>query len=165
MVNDFDWNSVDFFRRCTEQNKLAQKNSFRFARVSSLEGFQDLLGQLTSAKAVVAASDVSQGYVSTTNSPATRRVKVVFIAMRHRIDDMTARDRCLNIMRELFRQFMTKLVLEKTQLADESIYLDDNISFNEIDKYFFSGMACAWFSVGVTTYTDLRYNSDDWDND
>jgi hypothetical protein len=162
MVNNFDWDSVDFFRRATAQNKFAQQNGFRFARVSSLEGFQDLLGQLTTATAVVAASDVSQGYVSTVNSPATRRVKIVFIAMRHRIDDMTAREACLIKMRELFRQFMTRLLREKTQLAEENIYVDDSISFTEIDKYFFSGMACAWFSIGVTTYTDLQFNAEDW---
>ena len=66
-------------------------------------------------------------------------------------------------MRELFRQFMSLLILEKTKLEEKCIYLDPRISFNEIDRYFFSGCACAYFQVAVDVYTDLRYNADEWE--
>ena len=82
--------------------------------------------------------------------------------MRHAIDDMTARDRCMETMRELFRQFMSKLILEQTKLQENCIYLDPRISFQEIDRYFFSGCACAYFQIAVDTYTDLRFNPEEW---
>jgi hypothetical protein len=35
--------------------------------------------------------------------------------------------------------------------------------FSEIDRYFFSGCACAYFQIAVDVYTDLRYNADEWE--
>ena len=96
------------------------------------------------------------------NSPHTRRVKTAFLAMRHAILDMEARQMCMNIMRELFRQFMSKLILEKTKQEQNNIFLDPRISFQEIDQYFFSGCACAFFQIAVDTYTDLRYDPTEW---
>ena len=84
------------------------------------------------------------------------------ITILHRIDDMKARNSCMDTMRELFRQFMSKLILEKTKLENHCIYIDPRISFNEIDRYFFSGCACAYFQIAVDVYTDLRINPDEW---
>ena len=86
------------------------------------------------------------------------------LAKRHEIDDMAARTRCMETMRELFRQYMSLLILEKTKLEQHCIYLDPRISFNEIDRYFFSGCACAFFQIAVDVYTDLRYNADEWES-
>ena len=110
-----------------------------------------------------ALSDISQGYTELNNSPHTRRVKTVFLAMRHAIDDMIARQECMDIMRELFRQFMSVLIQEKTRVEEEHIYLDPRISFQEIDRYFLSGCACAFFQVATDVYTDLRYNQEEWE--
>ena len=106
---------------------------------------------------------IANGYTELNNTPHTRRVKTVFLAMRHKIDDMAARNRCMETLRELFRQFMSLLILEKTKLEQHCIYLDPRISFNEIDRYFFSGCACAYFQIAVDVYTDLRYNADEWE--
>ena len=118
---------------------------------------------MQSATAFIAVSDISQGYTELNNSQHTRRVKTVFLAMRHAIDDMIARQECMDIMRELFRQFMSVLIQEKTRVEEEHIYLDPRISFQEIDRYFLSGCACAFFQVATDVYTDLRYNQEEWD--
>ena len=76
---------------------------------------------------------------------------------------MEARMRCIETMRELFRQFMSVLLLEKIRLEQNHIYLDSRISFNEIDRYFFNGAAGAYFQVCVDVYTDLRFNADEWE--
>ena len=54
-----------------------------------------------------------------------------------------------------FRQLMTMLILEKTKQEQHNIYLDPRIFFQEIDQYFFTGCACAFFQIAVDTYTDL----------
>ena len=156
------WNATAFFQTLTSTNKFAQTKEFVFAKVSGLDGFEEALQQLQSATAIVAVSDISQGYIEVNNSPHTRRVKTVFLAMRHALGDMTARQACMDTMRELFRQFMSKLILEKTRLEQNSIYLDSRISFQEIDQYFFSGCACAFFQIAVDTFTDLRYDPTEW---
>ena len=82
--------------------------------------------------------------------------------MRHAVNDMEARNECMETMRELFRQFMSVLTLERVKLEQDCIYIDPRISFNEIDRYFFSGCSCAYFQIAIDKYTDLRYNANEW---
>ena len=152
---------VTFTYYCTR--KLAQKEGFNFCRVSGLEGFEECIHSLQSTANFIAVSDIAQGYTELNTTPHTRRVKTVFFAMRHALDDMEARQECMDIMRELFRQFMSILIQEKTRVEEEHIYLDPRISFQEIDRYFLSGCACAFFQVATDVFTDLRYNAEEWD--
>ena len=156
------WDAAAFFENLTATNKLAQSEQFVFCRVSGLDGFEEAVNEAQSQTAFVCVSDIADGYTELNNTPRTRRVKTVFLAMRHAAEDMSARSDCMEIMRELFRQFMSKLILEKTRLEENCIYIDPRISFNEIDRYFFSGCACAYFQIAVDVYTDLRYNADEW---
>lgn len=163
-MNDlnFNWNAAAFFERLTGLNVFAKTHGYRFARVSSLDGFHGALGKMNSTSAFVAVSDTSQGGLDIENTPHTRRVKTVFLAKRHAVDDMIARERCMDNMRELFRQFMSVLIMEKTKLEENNIFIDPRISFTEIDRYFFTGCACAFFQIALDTYTDLSYNPDEW---
>ena len=166
MNNDYPqgrWDATAFFEQLTATNRLAKREGFTFCRVSGLDGFEEALDNMQQSLAFVCVSDIANGYTELHNTPRTRRVKTVFMAMRHKIDDMKARNTCMDIMRELFRQYMSKLILEKTKLEQQCINLDPRISFNEIDQYFFSGCACAFFQVAVDVYTDLRYNPTEWD--
>lgn len=159
----FNWDAADFFRRLTESNKLARKHGFRFCLVSSLEGFEEALANMQNTTAFVCVSDISTGSTELANSPRTTRTKTVFFAVRHKIDDMKARMEAFELQRELFRQFMSKLILESTRLAENRIFIDQKIRFSEIEKYFFSGCACSFFNISVSTYTDLRVNDDEWE--
>ena len=158
----FNWNATAFFEDLTKRNKFAQSKHFTFCRVSGLDGFEEALAKMLTKTAFVCVSDISQGFTDINNTPHTRRVKTVFLAMRHAIDNMEARQSCMDMMRELFRQFMSVLIMEQTKLQEHSIYIDPRISFQEIDRYFFSGCACAYFQIAVDTYTDLQYNNEEW---
>ena len=166
MNNDYPqgrWDATAFFEQLTATNRLAKSEGFTFSRVSGLDGFEEALDNLQQSLAFICVSDIANGYTELNNTPRTRRVKTIFMAMRHKIDDMRARNNCMDTMREVFRQFMSKLILEKTKLENHCIYLDPRISFNEIDRYFFSGCACAYFQIAVDVYTDLRLNPDEWE--
>ena len=159
-----DWNATAFFEDLLTRNRLARSEGFVFRRVSGLDGFEEALSSAQTATAFCCVSDIADGYTELNNSPRTRRVKTIFLAMRHAAEDMEARNACMETMRELFRQMMSVLILEKTKLEQCCIYLDPRISFNEVDRYFFSGCACAYFQIAVDKYTDLRYNEDEWNN-
>ena len=158
----FNWDATAFFEGLTKRNKFAQSRKFTFCRVSGLDGFEEALAKMLTKTAFVCVSDISQGFTDINNTPHTRRVKTVFLAMRHSLDNMVDRQSCMDTMRELFRQFMSVLILEQTKLQEHSIYIDPRISFQEIDRYFFSGCACAYFQIAVDTYTDLQFNSEEW---
>ncbi len=72
--------------------------------------------------------------------------------MRHAAEDMAARAECMEIMRELFRQFMSRLLPEKVRLEQNCIYLDPRISFNEIDRYFFQRSRRCVFPIAVDVF-------------
>lgn len=155
------WNSTAFFKYLTEHNRLASELGFTFCTISGLEGLELAL-QHSSATNFVCISDISDGYMELDNTPRTRTVKTVFFAMRHAVDDWKGRQACMNNMREIFRQFMSVLIREKIKLEEIRIYLDTRISFNEINRYFFNGAACAYFQIAVDVFTDLRLNDDEW---
>lgn len=168
MTNDFNptlkgnWDAAAFFEALTANNKLAVKERFSFCRVSGLEGFEEAIAKMQTHPALVCVSDIADGYTELDNTPRTRRIKTVFLAMRHAANNMDERKECMEIMRELFRQFMSKLLPEKVRLEQNCIYLDPRITFNEIDRYFFNEGACAYFQIAVDVFTDLRYNPDEW---
>lgn len=161
-LTNFNWDATAFFERLTASNVFATENEFCFCRVSGLEGFEEALDSMLSTQAFVAVSDISQGFMELNNTPHTRRFKTVFLAMRHALNNMEARLECMESLRELFRQFMSVLILEQTRLQEHAIYLDPRISFNEIESYFFSGCACAYFQIAIDTYTDLTYDPSEW---
>lgn len=162
MTHNGRWDAAAFFERLAATNRLAVSENFTFCKVSGLEGFEEALAQMQTASAFVCVSDIADGYTELNNTPRTRRVKTIFLAMRHAAEDMDARTECMETMRELFRQFASQLILEKTRLEENCIYIDPRITFNEVDRYFFSGCACAYFQIAVDCYTDLRYNADEW---
>lgn len=162
MTNPTNWNATTFFENLTRSNRLATDKNFVFCRVSGLEGFEEALGEIQQANNFVCVSDIADGYTELNNTPRTRRVKTVFFAMRHALDDMAARAECFDVMQELFRQFMSVLILQRIKLEEHCIYIDPRITFNEIDRYFFSGCACAYFTIAVDRFTDLRYCEGDW---
>jgi hypothetical protein len=160
-----DWNATEFFRNLLNNNKLAQSLGFSFTRVSGLEGFEQAMHKLTSAKALLCVSDEADGYMDLNNTPRSRRIKTVFMAMRHQLDNMPARAECFENMNEIFRQFMSVLTRERVKLEQNSIFIDPRVSFNQIDRYFFAGGACAYFQVVIDLFTDLRFNEDEWADD
>ena len=162
MNTEVNWDAVSFFRSLTETNRLAQEKSFAFCRVTGTQDLQDMLSRIGSKTNFVCVDDISEGYIELNNSPRTRRVKSVYMAMRYAVDNLAARQACMEVMRELFRQFMSKLILESTRLQERQLYLDPRIRFTEVPEYFAAGCAVARFQVAVDLFTDLRYNADEW---
>ena len=165
MTSESNWDAVHFFQTLTDNNLLAKQHGFVVCRVSGLQGFEDALARLQSTTAFVCISDSSEGFTELNNTPRTRRIKTIYFAMRHAIDNQAARAECLDIMRELFRQYMTVLIREKTRLQEKFIYLDPRIRFTEIPEYFMGGCACAFFEVAVDKFTKLQFNPEEWEDD
>ena len=165
MVNiekNYNWDATSYFRRLVETNVLAQQKDYRFAQVSGLAGLEEYIEQAQTATAAVCVSDISPGYTEMNNTPHTRRVKTVFMMKRHALNDMKARQACMDEMREIFRQMMSVLFKERTRIQEGFIYLDPRVSFQEIEQYFAMGTACAYFQIGFDVYTNLVYRPEEW---
>ncbi|MDE6272906.1 MAG: hypothetical protein K2M31_07860 [Muribaculaceae bacterium] len=152
----------NFFERLAEKNLLARTHNFVFCRVSDLTGFEEAVNNMQEAQNFICVADVDEGFMSMNNTPKTRSVKTVFFAMRHAEGNMSERKECMEIMREIFRQFMSVLNLTRVKLQHKCIYLDPQIDFHEIPEYFFSGCAAAYYQIAVDVFTDIVYRNEEW---
>lgn len=164
MQNDMtkQWNAVDFFRRLTAANRLAQDKHFRFVEISGLEGLEEAVASMQNTANFICVMENAAGYTTTDNTPHTRRIRTVFIAMRHPINDMQARRRCMDTIHELHRQFCSMLIQERVRLGENMQFIDPRINLQETPKYLIPGTVIFMFEIAVDTYIDLQYNPDEW---
>lgn len=158
--NDFD--IVALFAGLLDRNRLAREEGFVLARVSGLGGFEEALDRFQSRRPLLCVSDSSDGYIDLSETPHVRSVSTIFIFMPHDASSMEARDSCLRKIRELFRQLVSGLNERKRDLSLNHVFIDRRIAFTEIDRYFNSSGACAYFQISVDTYTDTSFNEDEW---
>lgn len=157
-----DWNAVNYFSSLTARNKLARKHNFYFCPVSGIENIEGVLHRMQNTANFVCVSETVEGGLNLNNTPHTRRIKDVFIIMRHQIDNIPARNECMAVMNELLRQFMSDLQLENTRLDNSRLYLEPQVRFTELPQYLFSGCAAIRFQVVANIYTDLQFNTSEW---
>lgn len=156
------WNATQYFNDLTHRNRLAAQHGFGYAQVSGLQGFIDALNQADAHPNMICIDDTSDGYYDLQNTPRIRQVKTVFLYMKHAPGDYDARQECLQIMQEIFRQMLTTIIRQKTQIEQGGLYLDPRIQFTEMDQYIATGAACAYFQISTDQFTHLRYNPDEW---
>lgn len=157
-----EWKVDKYFKRLLDLNRLAIKHDFNFCLVSGLQGLEDMLHLSQSCTSFFAVSDTSDGYMSIDQSAQNRRVKTVFMAMRHAESDMQARNMCMDIMREIFRQIMTVLSRDRRRFANLKLFIDGRVQFSEIEQYFFTGCACAYFQIAVDNFRPVCICENDW---
>lgn len=153
---------MEFFRSLTEQNKLCQEKGFRFVEISGLQGLEEALASMQNHSNFVFVQDNAAGYTSLENTPHTRRVRTVFVAMRHKLNDMKARRAAMDIISEIHMQFCSRLIQERTRLQENMQYLDQRINLQEVSQYLVPGTAICMFEISVDTYIDLSYNPEHW---
>lgn len=156
------FNAFNYISSLTKRNRLARSLGFTVGRCSGLEGLYDLLASASSQPNFISVDDSSEGYIDPYHNPASRTVKTVYMAMRHAPGDMAAREYALSQMREIFRQFMTAIIPERVRLEEEGMYIDPRIQYNEIESYFCTGAAAAFFQLAIDTPTELCFNPDEW---
>lgn len=156
------WDAFPYFEKLTESNNLCREHGFRTVRVSSLQGLEDVLAAFQNGMAFVAVANESDGSISLNNTAYAHFVKTIFLALRYPIDDMAAREDAFKILTEIFRQFLSRLNRERTRIANGFIYIDNNLTFNEIPEAFANGCACAFFNIKIGKACDLVYRADEW---
>ena len=141
-----------YFKELTEKNKLAKANAFFPCSCSGINSLQDVLAN------DAATEQIGGGWFK-------KRTFTVFFLIRYRYDDMSDRAAKLDICRQLFRQFHSRMI------RDKYIYEDLDLSFlnvsriytRELGEYFISGCTGLYFMVELTEPTDLCYKEDEWD--
>lgn len=162
MNTSIGWDAIKFYKRLTETNKLCLSHGFKFRKISGFQDFGEAVSTMKTTPNIVCVSDVNIGRFELLNSPHITRSKSVIIAMRHKKDDMNARQKCFDIINEIYRQFCSALIVEKTKIEENDLRLESSISIQETDKNFIPDTAVAFFECKVTNYVDMQFNEDEW---
>lgn len=156
------WSASDFFEKLVAENKLAVELEFRFRKITGLDGLEEALASMQNTKNFVFVQENAAGYTALDNSPHTRKVRTVFIAMRYKKDDMAAYRRCMDTIAEFQRQFCSRLILERTRVQENMQFIDPRINLQEVSQYLIPGTAICMFEISVDSYVDLSYDPSEW---
>ena len=95
-----------------------------------------------------------------------RRVYTVFILAAYRWDDMEDRKAKLNLCREIFKQFVKRMIWDRAQLENED--KDDDITFLNVEKvyskefgrYTMNGVTGLYFMVENDEPQSMEYEDE-----
>lgn len=88
----------------------------------------------------------------------------MFVVAAYRFDDMVDRELKLNMCRQIFRQFHSRLLHDRDVLGDERLtYLQlNNIYSTEMPRYSYNGVTGLYFMVQNEQPIDISYEQSEW---
>ena len=160
------FDAFSYFRDLTKHNKLTSELGFMPTTCSSPLSFEGMLQNMAKSKNFVVIDDTNEGNVAINGDGSYRKVitYTVWILMRYKEFDMNDRQEKLNTCRKIFRQFLSKIVIDKYdwQLNDFTYLLSDQVDNREIGAYFINGLTGVEFHIDVSEPLDLVYNNEEW---
>lgn len=162
-TNYFD--SEKYFSSLCEANRLAQANGFKFCTCSGIESLQGPLDRFKTDRAFFCLDDTNDGALFQGKGGGwyKRRTFTVFILHRYAFRDETDRASQLAICRDLFRQIMSRMIIDADDLQNELVYLHtDNVVSRELGQYFMNGCTGLYFMIDVSEPVNLKFDNSEW---
>lgn len=93
-----------------------------------------------------------------------RDVYTIFILAHYRIDDMIDREEKLNLCRQIFRQFHSRLLHDRDELGDDRLtFLQlNNVYSSELPRYSYNGVTGLYFMIQNEEPIDICYDESEW---
>ncbi len=150
----------------TEHNKLAREKGFKPVVISNTDNLEGLMEDYRDNDRFVAITDTNSGNLSSADGTygfSKRRAYTVFILSAYEYGNMASRQEELDLCRELFLQFVSKIIRDKYQYEEKMMYFDTHsIPNQEIGRYYLSGMTGLHFTLYVQEPVDLVYDDEQW---
>lgn len=159
------FDGIGYFRDLAQKNKLAKEHHFFPCTCSGISSLEGVLANFRREQAFICVEDTND---STTEENSggffSRRAFTVFIMARYRYDDMDDREQKLNICRQIFRQFHSRMLMDREHLSQELAYLNvERVSSREFGQYFINGCTGLYFMVDLSEPINLEYNAEEWE--
>lgn len=163
------FDAIAYFTEMTRQNKLAVREDFLPVTVSGPNSLEGILEEYTDNDRFVAISDTSTGNLESqggSDAFSKRRAYTVWLLASYEYGNMESRQRELELCRELFRQFASRILHDKYEYSEQMMYIDTrSIPNQELSRYFLSGMTGLFFTIYVSEPISLEYDDDEWTGD
>lgn len=103
--------ALDYFTQLAKSSRLAQDNKFYTCLCSGPDSIQGVMENFRKQQNFIMVDDTtSQQTFSNGVGYFRRDVYTIFILAHYRIDDMIDREEKLNLCRQIFRQFHSRLL-------------------------------------------------------
>jgi hypothetical protein len=158
------FNAISFFQQLAMSNRLAKNNKFLPCTCSGIGFLQEVIDNFSDYNNFIAVDDTFDGQIfSNSGGWNNSESYTVFILAKYEYNDMHDRTEKLNMCREIYRQFLSRLIVLKSTYDKNVTYLDlDNIRYRELGQYFMSGLTGLYFMVANVEPTELIYNAKEW---
>lgn len=165
-MNAIDYfNSEKYFSALCADNRLAADNGFKFCTCSGIESLQGPLERFRTTQAFFCLDDTNDGALFQGRGGGwyKKRTFTLFLMHRYRFGDETERAARLGLCRTLFRQLMSRMIVDADDLQNEMVYLEtENVMCRELGQYFLNGCTGLYFMIDVSEPVNLKYNPGEW---
>ena len=162
--NLFD--AISYFTELTMHNALAIERGFVPITISAPDNLEGIFEEYRDHDRFVAISDTNTGNLSSPDGAygfTKRRAYTVFILSAYEHDNMQDRQQQLELCRQLFLQFVSRILHDKYTYNEKLMYVDtQSIPNQELGRYYLSGLTGLFFTVYVQEPIDLIYQDDEW---
>lgn len=159
------FNAEEYFGTLCKANRLASEHDFQFCTCSGIGSLQGPLERFRSARAFFCLDDTNDGALFRSRSGGwnKKRTFTVFLLHRYTFNDEVDRAARLGVCRDLFRQLMSRMLLDADDLCNELIYLHtEKVLSRELGRYFMNGCTGLYFMIDVSEPVDLKYDPEEW---
>lgn len=165
-MENSSFDAIAYFYALTERNKLAKEKGFVPVTISNTDNLEGLMEEYRDNDRFVAVTDTNSGNLASDDGAygfMKRRAYTVFILSAYEYGNMQARQEELELCRELFRQFVSRILRDKYLYDEKQMYFDTHaIPNQELGRYYLSGMAGLHFTLYVHEPVDLQYEESQW---
>lgn len=165
-MENSSFDAIAYFYALTERNKLAKEKGFVPVTISNTDNLEGLMEKYRDNDRFVAVTDTNSGNLSSPDGAygfSKRRAYTVFILSAYEYGNMQSRQEELELCRELFRQFVSRILRDKYLYDEKQMYFDTHaIPNQELGRYYLSGVAGLHFTLYVQEPVDLQYEEDQW---
>lgn len=161
------FDSETYFGGLCNNNRLAQDQNFKFCTCSGIESLQGPLDKFRTTSAFFCLDDTNDGQLFQGRGGGwyKRRTFTVFILHRYAFNNEADRADKLAVCRALFRQVMSRMLIDADDMQNELVYLHvDNVMSRELGQYFMNGCTGLYFMIDVSEPVDLKYDRAEWLN-
>ena len=157
--------ALEYFTQLAKSSRLAQDNKFYPCHCSGPDSIQGVMENFRKQQNFIMVDDTtSQQTFSNGVGYFRRDVYTIFILAHYRIDDMIDREEKLNLCRQIFRQFHSRLLHDRDELGDDRLtFLQlNNVYSSELPRYSYNGVTGLYFMIQNEEPIDICYDESEW---
>lgn len=167
METNEPFDALSYFEMLASSNKLAKENKFVSSFCSGPESIQGVMEQFRKTSNFIMIDDTTDSNtISNKVGWFTKNVYTVFVLAGYKYDDMKDRQVKMELCRKIFRQFMSRMIKDKSDYVydDKLEYLNlDNVYSKELGRYSMNGVTGLYFMIGNDEPTELEYDDTEWE--